>query len=243
VREAVGPDYLFGVRLSAKDHNQRPLNLRWPPWPLRHWWMGNGIEDTIWFAKELEGLGVDYLHVTNGFGFINPKEGPGSFPVPEVRRLYNSNRHLSFKAWLRAALVNAIPELLLSLVFGLGWTTKSSGENIRMAAAIKGAVGIPVIANGGFQSRALAEEALSSGACDMVSMARPLLANPDLLEIWKTADEPERPCTFCSRCCVATATAPVGCYEPKRFGSRDEMEAQILSWLTDPDVEPPLIAG
>ena len=30
VRQAVGPNFLFGVRLSAKDFNYLPINIRWP---------------------------------------------------------------------------------------------------------------------------------------------------------------------------------------------------------------------
>ena len=75
------------------------------------------------------------------------------------------------------------------------------------------------------------ERALSSGGCDLVSMARPLLANPDLPELFREGTElPDRPCTFCNRCALRTTVAPLGCYEPLRFGSRDEMEQQILEW-------------
>jgi 2,4-dienoyl-CoA reductase (NADPH2) len=72
----------------------------------------------------------------------------------------------------------------------------------------------------------------------LVSMARPLLANPDLPELFRQGHEmPDRPCTFCNRHAVRTTVAPLGCYEPKRFGSVDEMEAQILAWMSPPRVE------
>ena len=233
VRKAVGPDYLVGVRLSAKDYNYLPINVRWPPvWPLRHWIMGNGLEETTWFAKELQELGVDFLHMSNGFGFINPKGNPGDFPVPEVRRVFNSNRHLSAKAGARASFVNVTPAFLLRLLFGIGWGTKNADENIQLSAEMKRVVGIPVIANGGFQTRSVIEGALASGACDMVSMSRPLLANPDLLKLLERDEEPAHPCSFCNRCAVATATGPVGCYDPDRFTSTKEMEAAILKWVT-----------
>jgi 2,4-dienoyl-CoA reductase (NADPH2) len=241
VRKAVGPDYLLGVRLSAGDYNYLPLNVRWPPvWPLRHWVMGNGLEETTYFAKQLEELGVDYLHMSNGFGFINPKGNPGDFPVPEVRKLFNSNRHLSLKAGARATAVNTLPAFLLRGLFGIGWGTKDESENVELARAIKGTVRIPVIANGGFRTRESVEKALASGACDMVSLARPLLANPDLLRLWAAGEEPDRPCSLCNRCAVATATGPVGCYDDRRFdGNVREMEKKILEWVTplDRDLE------
>ena len=92
-----------------------------------------------------------------------------------------------------------------------------------------------MIANGGFQRRSLVEHALTDAGCDLVSMARPLLANPDLPELFRAGREmPDRPCTFCNRCAVRTTVSPLGCYDPTRFGSRDEMEAQILAWMSPP---------
>jgi len=69
-------------------------------------------------------------------------------------------------------------------------------------------------------------------------MARPLLANPDLPETFRAGKEaPERPCTFCNRCAIRTTLFPLGCYEPKRFDSQDDMEAQVLDWAARPDFD------
>ncbi|HEY9708989.1 MAG TPA: hypothetical protein V6D48_12380, partial [Oculatellaceae cyanobacterium] len=93
------------------------------------------------------------------------------------------------------------------------------------------------IGNGGFQQLDFIENALREKKCDMVSMARPLLANPDLLKIFQEGkNEPDNPCTFCNRCTIRTVNFPLGCYEPLRFSSQDEMEAQILKWSATPDV-------
>ena len=62
---------------------------------------------TLTVARELSGLGVDYLHITSGFGFINPKESPGEWPVDEVRRLSPTPAVTSAsRRSLRATLVN-----------------------------------------------------------------------------------------------------------------------------------------
>src|SRR6185437_9711574 len=96
-------DFLFGVRLSAKDFNYLPvLNLRWPlVWPLRHYWMGNSLHETLEYGRRLKELGVDYLHIDSGFGFINPKGNPGKYPLDGLRIFANSTRHLSTKAKVR----------------------------------------------------------------------------------------------------------------------------------------------
>ena len=234
IRGAVGRDFLFGIRLSARDYNYLPLNLRLPPArPLRDWWFGNDIDTTLEYGKRLKDLGVDYLHISNGFGFPNPKEVPGRFPVEEIRLFYNSTRHLGWKAAARATLLNLLPGPARRAT-GVGWRL-GPGANLADATRFRREVGLPVIANGGFQRRSLVEHALTEAGCDLVSMARPLLANPDLPELFRQGREmPDRPCTFCNRCAVRTTVAPLGCYEPKRFGSVDEMEAQILAWMSPP---------
>jgi len=237
VRDQVGSDFLIGIRLSALDYNYLPVNVRLPiVFPLKEYWMGNGLEETIYYAKELEKLGIDYLHISAGYGFINPKENPGDFPVEEVRMFANSTRHLSFKAAARSTLLNLLPNSVLKLILGKGWKFVP-GVSLGHAQKFKEAVNIPIIANGGFQQRDFIESALHEQKCDLVSMARPLLANPDLLKLFKDGkNEPEKPCTFCNRCTIRTVMFPLGCYEPLRFSSQDEMEAQILEWSANPDV-------
>jgi 2,4-dienoyl-CoA reductase-like NADH-dependent reductase (Old Yellow Enzyme family) len=235
VRKKVGDDYLCGVRLSAVDYNYLPLNIRWPiVFPLRHYFMGNGLKETIDYGRQLEKLGVDYLHIDSGFGFLNPKGNPGTFPIDGFKLFFNSTRHLSAKASIRAALLNLLPDVLARAVFGFGWGKPA--VNADFARKFKEAVNIPIIANGGFQQRDLIEEALRAERCDLIAIARPLLANPNLLEIFRTHNEPPNPCTFCNRCCTRTAVLPLGCYEPLRFKSQEEMERQIIEWSGTPFV-------
>ncbi len=84
IRKAVGEDYLLGVRMAAADYNYLPLNIRLPVvFPLRHYVMGNGLEETLHYGRELRALGVDYLHITSGFGFVHPRDSTGDWPVDE----------------------------------------------------------------------------------------------------------------------------------------------------------------
>ena len=48
------------------------------------------------------------------------------------------------------------------------------------AAEMREAVSLPLMVTGGFRSRAGMEEALASGACDLIGLARPLCVDPDL---------------------------------------------------------------
>lgn len=231
VRKKIGDDFLLGIRLSAKDYNYLPFNIRLPlVLPLRHYWIGNDLTQTLQYGRELEKLGVDYLHIDSGFGFPNPKGNPGTYPVDGFKLFANATRHLSFKANVRAALFNFLPLFMARAIFGLGWKF-TPGANADFAQQFKQAVKIPIIANGGFQQQDLIETTLREQKCDLIAIARPLLANPDLLKIFQQGrNAPENPCTFCSRCCTRTAVLPLGCYEPSRFSSMEEMEEQILRW-------------
>jgi len=234
-RKAVGQDYLLGVRMSAVDRNYLPVNVRLPVvFPLKHYLMGNTLTETLGYGRELAKLGVDYLHITSGFGFINPGESPGSWPVDEYRLYGNATRHLSTKAKIRSILLNGLPRGVLTAIFGRGWHYRAAA-NVDYAHAFKEATGLPVIANGGLDKRADIDAALGSGKCDLIAMARPLLANPDLVNLFRNGiNEPERPCTHCNRCAIATAVLPLGCYDRSRFDSQDAMEAQILWWSGGP---------
>jgi len=235
VRQEIGLEFLFGVRLSAKDFNYLPVNVRLPPvWPLRHYFVGNDLRETTVYARRLEALGVDYLHIDSGFGFPNPKGSPGKYPDEGFRTFVNATRHLSGKAGARATIFNILPSTLRKGVLGLGWRFEPAA-NADFAAAIRKVVSIPVIANGGFQDLDVINDALEKEKCHMVAIARPLLANPDLLEQFKNgANKPTHPCSFCTLCCAHTAVFPLGCYDLCRFDTQEKMMNQILAW-SSPD--------
>ena len=234
VRRKVGSNFLFGVRLSAVDYNWLPMfKFRWPPvWPLSHYFMGNTLETTLQYGAKLKDLGVDYLHIDSGFGFINPKGSPGDYPIEGLRRFSNSVRHLSGKAKVRAIVLNLLPDWLARATLGIGWK-RVAAPNASFAQAFRQKLNIPVICNGGFQDQELIEGTLESGACDLIAIGRPLLANPNLLALFAQNEKPQKPCTWCSRCCTYTTVLPLGCYDQTRFASPAAMQRQILDFSAD----------
>jgi 2,4-dienoyl-CoA reductase (NADPH2) len=88
---------------------------------------------------------------------------------------------------------------------------------------LKGAVGIPVIATNRINTPEVAEEILAGGGADMVSMARPLLADPDF--VVKAAGDRAadiNTCIACNQACLDHVFAqkratclvnPRACYE------------------------------
>jgi 2,4-dienoyl-CoA reductase (NADPH2) len=96
-------------------------------------------------------------------------------------------------------------------------------------------VSIPVLCTGGFQTASVVEAAIAHGDCDAVTIGRPLIANPDLVELWRAGhDRPPRPCTYSNKCLINQLENPLGCYDESRFDSREQMVAEILSVYEPP---------
>jgi 2,4-dienoyl-CoA reductase (NADPH2) len=107
--------------------------------------------------------------------------------------------------------------------------------NLPEARAVKSAVSIPVLCTGGFQTASVVRRAIEEGACDGVTIARPLVANPDLVTLWKEGkDRPPRPCTYSNKCLFNLLENPLGCYEESRYGSREDMLREIYSVFEPP---------
>jgi 2,4-dienoyl-CoA reductase-like NADH-dependent reductase (Old Yellow Enzyme family) len=242
IRAEVGRNYLVGVRLSANDFNEPWFaNLRAPLASSLRRFPGNTRKDMLRVAGWLQKDGIDYLHVTNGFGFINLRENPGRFPVDELRMFLNSTRHLSRKAEIRATIANLFPGVV-EWAANRGATPEEEVEpfNLSDAAFFRSHVSLPVICNGGFRFRHQVAGALTSESADMISMARGLLANPNLPERFYagydgSGSESTR-CTFCNRCAIRTTLFPIGCYDVSRFKNNvEEMEDQVIAWAKDPE--------
>ena len=105
-----------------------------------------------------------------------------------------------------------------------------------------------MINTGGYQNAAFIRKALSESApgakdaLDGVSIARSLIANPDLPQQWQAGrDLPLIPCTYCNKCLLNAPKNPLGCYELSRYGGDyDKMLEQILSiYKVRPDLVVP----
>jgi 2,4-dienoyl-CoA reductase (NADPH2) len=223
IRAEVGDDFCLGFKISVDEAPRELL-----PW-LRK---GNRIEDVVQVCSWLEEAGVDYLHVSAGTGFPHPRNPAGRFPARDVVRTYDQllssgpraiRNYIVFKTWP------------LSAAFRWWWERPSrrlgiEGINLPGSRAVKQKVSIPVLCTGGFQTASVIAGAIERGDCDGVTVARPLVANPDLVQLFEQGhDAPPRPCTYCNKCLFNFIENPLGCYEESRFGSREEMIRQILS--------------
>lgn len=231
VRAEVGNDFHFQTKLSAVDYNNAVF-----PWRSR----GNTISDTVQVARWAEQAGIDAIHVSAGSMFPHPRNPAGTFPLETAAQTYNALLGNGLYT-LRNYLIFRTPGL--RQVFKFAWERtvpkldRIEGLNLTNARAIKEAVSVPVICTGGFQTASVIRRALADQVCDGVSMARTLVANNDLPNLFAAGhDRAPRPCTYCNKCLINTLVNPLGCYDESRFGSRQEMIDQVLSVYQPPTV-------
>lgn len=212
IRREVGDDFHLQVKISAVDHNNAVI-----------FWekSGNKLADSIQVCKWVQEAGADAIVVSTGSMFPHPRNPAGGLPVDIADETYDtmlSSGLYTFRNYLLARYKLGRP------VFRWLWnrTVRNvtvEGISLADAREIKRAVSIPVLCTGGFQTASVIRDAISSGACDAVTIARPLIANPDLPQQFAAgADRPPRPCTYCNKCLVNVIENPLGCYEPARYG-------------------------
>ncbi len=102
------------------------------------------------------------------------------------------------------------------------------GVNADDAAAIKGAVNIPVITVGRIKSPEVAEEILAQGKADMVAMGRQLICDPEWpLKVAAGESEDIRPCIGCTQSCINRGIVegrPVSCIYNTAAGMEKQAE-------------------
>ena len=80
---------------------------------------------------------------------------------------------------------------------------QKKGLYIEYAKLVKDAVDVPVICAGRMDDPDMAAKAVEEGACDIVSLGRPLLADPDYVNKLKAGKvESIRPCLSCQEGCM-----------------------------------------
>jgi len=71
---------------------------------------------------------------------------------------------------------------------------------MRETVAVKEAVGIPVMQVGGLRTLSRMEQMVSEGTCDMVSLCRPFLREPDVVNKFREGAATRSACISCNKC-------------------------------------------
>ncbi len=225
IQREAGRDFHLQCKINGADHNNALF-----PW----YKAGNTLDEEIELCKMLERAGVHAIHVSSGSLFPHPRNPAGGFPLEHLQRHYPTMM-ASGTLTRRNDWIFSTP--VLGPLFGWWWQHRRGkgpiqGINIEYAAAIRKALKIPVICTGGFQDGAYIREVLSGGKTDAVSIARPLIANNDLVQYFERGEEvPENlRCTYCNKCCYNDIALPLACWELSRFdGNYEEMMKTAMS--------------
>lgn len=230
VRAEVGPEFLISMKLSARDaHDAFAAPL------VRE--VGNTLEETMELSKWLADAGLDVIHLSQGDSFPHPMVPAGRLPTDDARRLFAALYYEGTRTALAFRALQYAPiRRLVAWIWGRRMPYMKGhdllpdvieGMSEHDAARIKQASGLPVICVGGWQSAGRIRSALTADRCDVVSIARGLVANPDLVhQFAQGQDAPERPCTYCNKCMINVVEYPLACWEEDRFDSPQQMYDQ-----------------
>ncbi|HEY2151209.1 MAG TPA: NADH:flavin oxidoreductase [Vicinamibacterales bacterium] len=227
IRARVGSDFHLQMKISAVEHNNALLAVRLEG-------PGNTLDESVQVCKWLVDAGVDAIHVSTGSSFPHPRNPAGSdLDISILSHTYEQ---------LASSGANTFRNLLLfhnhltGDLFRKQWldagvpADQIEGLTLPDARVIKQAVNVPIICTGGFQTASVIRKAITDGDCDGVSMARPLVANNDLVQQFAAGkDRADRPCTYCNKCLVHVVEHPIGCYEESRFPSAEAMLHEVMS--------------
>ena len=93
---------------------------------------------------------------------------------------------------------------------------EKEGYNLDFALAVKKQVSCPVICVGGFRSFDIAQKAVVEGGMDFISLARPLIREPDLPEKWKTDKTYRARCISCNKCFISVSKGGIYCMAERK---------------------------
>ena len=129
----------------------------------------------------------------------------GKFPTDAIFKFMRPycNYHILIKFFMKVFIVPFIK---------LKQPPFHEAYNLGTAAKVKEKISLPIITVGGMRSKTLLENAIESNQTDFISMARPLIMEPDLPNKFRTGESETALCDNCNQCVVASDTRPIECY-------------------------------
>ena len=165
---------------------------------------GGSLENRLRFPREIYRnirgkVGTDYpllikLGVQDGFsGGLEFSEGKEA-ALQLAREGYDAleiSQGLRGKPWEETEWRTKVNKLEQEAYFG-AW-----------AAEVKKEVSVPVMMVGGLRTFALLDEVIEKGRADFVSLCRPFIREPDLINIWAGGNLRKARCISCNKCLEA----------------------------------------
>lgn len=148
-------------------------------------WVGLTPRDSFPAARRLADLGLDALEISGGIYETLLNMSRGEAPVAIVGR----NR-------------SPLVRLCLKIAFGMQKprTRFQEAYFLPYAQKLKPTLNIPLILVGGIRRLDVAERILATGQAEFISMARPLIRDPELPNKWRAGSLDAAQCRSCNRC-------------------------------------------
>jgi 2,4-dienoyl-CoA reductase-like NADH-dependent reductase (Old Yellow Enzyme family) len=160
--------------------------------------------DAVDICRRLDDVGYDALVPVSGSVVWDMSIVRGEFPWRAWRDgAFRDGYAAAFGGRLRAVLV-ALGNLVESR-----WYDFEPAWNADLCRAVRDAVSVPVLCEGGVRERERIDRLLGD-ACDMVGMARPFYAEPELPARLLTDADAVAVCDSCNNCTVPQATGEPG---------------------------------
>lgn len=167
---------------------------------------GVNVEEAIKISKKLEKFGCDAIEVSCGIeedGFWSSR---GDFPF-EIIAVDN----------YRIKKLPKIIKPLIKVVLEKQFSSPKPYElfNLDSAERIKKQVNIPIIVVGGIKKFVDIKNIIENNKCDFVSMSRPFIIEPDIVNKFKEGRQTESKCINCNYCLIGVEERPLKCYYGK----------------------------
>lgn len=170
---------------------------------------GMRLDEAVRLAQLLQEASVDAIEVSCGNGnWFSTVRSP-RVPVEAILALEPS---LSKASWLKKQAAKLIIPYLFKSSAGI------KNYNVTAAETIKANIDIPVIVVGGIRNLAAIRKIISQGKADFVSMCRPFVIEPELVNKMRSGQQEESRCINCGYCLIGVSGAPLRCYYGRCIG-------------------------
>lgn len=166
----------------------------------------NGMNKTeaVRIAKLLEDAGCNAIEVSSGvmedgFATIRVNTIPVMQILDSVPDFKNMNPLL--KLMMRPIVPKIMPK-----------REPIKNYNLSAAESIKQAVSIPVIVVGGVRDMATIQDVIQNDKADYVSMARPFIMEPDIVDRFRKGTQLSSRCKSCAQCYLKSVENNLRCY-------------------------------
>jgi len=168
---------------------------------------GMRLKEAIEISRLLEKAGCSAIEVSCGVaedGLVTMRS-----PKLPVKAVFKYTYKYNSLPWIIKKIAGPVIQLTNKSVKPL------TNYNVNEAKAIKDQVSIPVIAVGGIDSINDIRDIIDNNKADYVSMSRPFILEPNIVNKFKDGKQEASRCIKCNYCIIAIEEEPLKCYYGK----------------------------